>query len=45
MMKKNPGKTLVIGGGYVAIESAGFLSCLGYPVTMMTRKKYLKNIY
>lgn len=24
-LKENPGKTLVIGGGYIAVECAGFL--------------------
>lgn len=38
-----PGKTLVIGGGYVAMECAGFLDRLGYDVTMMTRSKYLRE--
>jgi thioredoxin reductase (NADPH) len=36
-MKKPPNKTLVVGGGYIALECAGFLKTLGYPVTVMTR--------
>jgi len=38
-MQKPPNKTLVVGGGYIAIECAGFLSSMGYPVTIMTRQK------
>jgi pyruvate/2-oxoglutarate dehydrogenase complex dihydrolipoamide dehydrogenase (E3) component len=41
--KKPPGKTLIIGGGYIALECAGFLSSLGYDVTLMTRGKYLRE--
>jgi Pyruvate/2-oxoglutarate dehydrogenase complex, dihydrolipoamide dehydrogenase (E3) component, and related enzymes len=32
-----PNKTLVVGGGYIALECAGFLSTIGYPVTLMNR--------
>lgn len=32
-----PGKTLVVGGGYIALECAGFLTNLGFPVTLMNR--------
>ena len=42
-LDKPPGKTLVVGGGYVALECAGFLSNLGYDTTVMTRGKYLKD--
>jgi thioredoxin reductase (NADPH) len=38
-----PGKTLVVGGGYVAVEIAGFLRGLGYEVSMMTRGDYLRS--
>lgn len=41
-LKKAPGKTLVVGGGYVAVEIAGFLKGLGYDVTLMTRGDYLR---
>ena len=41
-LKKPPNKTLIVGGGYIALECAGFLSSLGYPVTLMTRGKYLR---
>lgn len=40
---KNPGKTLVIGGGYIAIECAGFLSSLHFNTSLMTRGKFLRD--
>ncbi|KAL4431921.1 hypothetical protein ABPG74_012733 [Tetrahymena malaccensis] len=43
MQKKPPGKTLVVGGGYIALECSGFLSTLGYDTTMMTRSLYLRE--
>lgn len=42
-LEKEPGKTLIVGGGYTALQSAGFLQTLGYSVTLMTRGKYLKE--
>ena len=36
-MKQEPNKTLVVGGGYIALENAGFMSELGYDVTIMNR--------
>jgi pyruvate/2-oxoglutarate dehydrogenase complex dihydrolipoamide dehydrogenase (E3) component len=42
-LKKTPGKTLVVGGGYVAVEIAGFLKGLGFDVTLMTRGDYLRS--
>ena len=42
-LEKAPGKTLVVGGGYVALECAGFLAGLGFPVTMMTRGLHLRG--
>ena len=42
-LKKAPGKTLVIGGGYIALECAGLLAGLGYPITLMTRGLYLRG--
>lgn len=41
MQKKRPGKTLVVGGSYVALECAGFLNGLGYDVTVLVRSKVL----
>jgi pyruvate/2-oxoglutarate dehydrogenase complex dihydrolipoamide dehydrogenase (E3) component len=42
-LKKAPGKTLVVGGGYVAVEIAGFLKGMGFDVTLMTRGDYLRS--
>jgi len=41
--KKNPGKTLVVGAGYVSLESAGFLNGLGCDVTVMVRSVLLRS--
>jgi pyruvate/2-oxoglutarate dehydrogenase complex dihydrolipoamide dehydrogenase (E3) component len=41
--KTPPGKTLVVGGGYVAVEIAGFLRGIGYDVSLMTRGDYLRS--
>lgn len=38
-----PGKTLVIGASYVALECAGFLSALGYDTTVMVRSILLRG--
>lgn len=43
-LKQNPGKTLVIGGGYIAVECAGLLRGLGCEVTMMTRGPYFRSM-
>jgi pyruvate/2-oxoglutarate dehydrogenase complex dihydrolipoamide dehydrogenase (E3) component len=42
LKKTPPGKTLVVGGGYVAVEIAGFLKGMGYNVSLMTRGDYLR---
>lgn len=42
MRKTAPGKTLVIGASYVALECAGFLKGLGYDVTVMVRSILLR---
>lgn len=42
MRKTPPGKTLVIGASYVALECAGFLKGLGYDVTVMVRSILLR---
>lgn len=42
-LKNSPGKTLVVGGGYVAVEIAGFLKGMGLEVTLMTRGDYLRS--
>lgn len=41
--KENPGKTLVIGAGYIALECAGFLNGLGNDVTVMVRDKFMRK--
>jgi len=41
--KKAPGKTLVIGGGYVALECAGFLTGMGYSTTVLVRSILLRD--
>jgi pyruvate/2-oxoglutarate dehydrogenase complex dihydrolipoamide dehydrogenase (E3) component len=43
MMKKTPGKTLVIGASYVALECAGFLTAFGYDTTVMVRSIFLRG--
>jgi len=42
-MKKPPGKTLVIGASYVALECAGFLTAFGYDTTVMVRSILLRG--
>jgi len=41
-LEKPPGKTLVIGAGYIALECAGFLNGLGYDATVMVRSVVLR---
>eukprot|EP00968_Pinguiococcus_pyrenoidosus_P003389 scaffold213_cov245-Pinguiococcus_pyrenoidosus.AAC.50 len=41
-MEKAPGKTCIVGAGYVALECAGFLASLGYPVTLLVRSILLR---
>lgn len=41
-LKENPGKTLVIGGGYIAVECAGFLVGLGNEVILANRSSFLR---
>jgi len=41
-LDRDPGKTLVIGGGYIAIECAGFLNGLGKEVVMINRSSFLR---
>lgn len=43
MKKTPPGNTLVIGASYVALECAGFLTSLGYDVTVMVRSILLRG--
>nr|WEU39069.1 thioredoxin glutathione reductase [Cryptocaryon irritans] len=41
--KKSPGKTLCIGASYVSLECAGYLTSLGYDVTVMVRSILLRG--
>ena len=41
-LKEAPGKTLVIGGGYIAIECAGFLRSLNTEVILANRSSFLR---
>uniref|UniRef100_T1JFP9 thioredoxin-disulfide reductase (NADPH) n=1 Tax=Strigamia maritima TaxID=126957 RepID=T1JFP9_STRMM len=42
-LQKPPGKTLVVGGSYVALECAGFLQGLGFDTTVMIRSIPLRG--
>ena len=42
-LKKPPGKTLVVGASYVALECGGFLNALGYDTTVMVRSILLRG--
>lgn len=42
-LKKAPGKTLVVGASYVALECSGFLTALGYDTTVMVRSILLRG--
>ena len=42
MKKTPPGKTLVIGASYVALECGGFIKGLGFDTTIMVRSILLR---
>lgn len=42
-LKTAPGKTLVVGASYVALECAGFLAAFGYDTTVMVRSIFLRG--
>ncbi|GIY15390.1 thioredoxin reductase 3 [Caerostris darwini] len=42
-LEKSPGKTLVVGASYVALECAGFLNGIGLDVTVMVRSILLRG--
>lgn len=44
-LSKPPNKTLIVGGGYIALECAGMLSGMGFPVNIMTRALYLRSFF
>lgn len=41
-LKEDPGKTLVVGGGYIAVECAGFLAGVKKDVTLINRSTFLR---
>uniref|UniRef100_A0A3B5M7B9 Thioredoxin reductase 2 n=1 Tax=Xiphophorus couchianus TaxID=32473 RepID=A0A3B5M7B9_9TELE len=42
-LEKSPGKTLVVGASYVALECAGFLTGIGLDATVMVRSDALRG--
>lgn len=42
-LKKSPGKTLVVGGSYIALECAGFMHAYGLEVTVAVRSIVLRG--
>uniref|UniRef100_A0A2M4A9Z4 thioredoxin-disulfide reductase (NADPH) n=1 Tax=Anopheles triannulatus TaxID=58253 RepID=A0A2M4A9Z4_9DIPT len=42
-LPRAPGKTLLVGAGYIGLECAGFLKGLGYDVTVMVRSILLRG--
>lgn len=42
-LKNSPGKTLIIGASYIALECGGFLTSLGYDTTIMVRSILLRG--
>lgn len=42
-LKKAPGKTLIIGASYIALECAGFLTAFGYDTSVMVRSIFLRG--
>jgi len=42
-LKKSPGKTLVVGASYIALECGGFLNSLGYETSIMVRSILLRG--
>ena len=42
-MKEKPGKTLVVGASYIALECGGYMKALGIDVTIMVRSILLRG--
>lgn len=42
-LTKPPGKTLLVGASYIALECAGFLTAFGYDTTVMVRSIFLRG--
>lgn len=43
-LQRDPGETLVVGGGYIAVECAGFLNGLGKNVHLANRSTFLRSM-
>ena len=44
-LRKLPGRIAIVGGGYIAVETASVLSALGYEVTILVRgERALRNV-
>lgn len=43
-LESDPGTTLVLGGGYIAVECAGFLRGLGKDVYLANRSTFLRTM-
>ncbi len=42
-LKQSPGRTLIVGASYVALECAGFLAGLNFDVSVMARSVFLRG--
>lgn len=42
-LKSPPGKTLIVGASYIALECAGFLTAFGFDTTVMVRSILLRG--
>lgn len=42
-MQKHPGKVLIVGASYIALECAGFLAATGIDTTVMVRSIFLRG--
>lgn len=42
-LQREPGKTLVVGASYIALECAGFLNGFGYDTSVMVRSIFLRG--
>lgn len=42
-LDREPGKTLIVGAGYIGLECAGFLNAFGYDTTVMVRSVPLRG--
>jgi len=42
-LPQSPGKTLLVGASYIALECAGFLAAMGYDTTVMVRSILLRG--